>query len=54
MKYYVFYTSNGDNVYERTCGTIEAAEERVIELKKRYEDAVYFENYIPKDYEWFY
>jgi hypothetical protein len=28
---------------ERTCGTKEAAIERVSELKKRYEDAEYFE-----------
>jgi hypothetical protein len=38
---------------ERTCGTKEAAIERVSK-KKRYEDAEYFEGDIPKDYKWFY
>jgi len=53
--YYVFYTTtNGDNVYERTCGTEEAATKRVDELKKMYDDATYFKNEISKDYEYFY
>jgi len=42
------------NIYERTCGTKEAAEQRVNELKSIYQDAEYFENEIPKDYKWFY
>ena len=54
IHYYVFYKNKGDNVYERTCGTKEAAEKRVKELKNRYEDAEYFENEIPKGYRWFY
>jgi len=52
--YYIFYKNNGDNVYERTCGTKESAEKRVSELKKIYDDAEYFENEIPKFYKWFY
>lgn len=42
------------NIYERTCGTKEAAEQRVAELKNIYQDAEYFEGEIPKDYKWFY
>lgn len=52
--FYVFYKNMGSNMYERTCGTIDAAERRVIELKKLYDDAEYFLNEIPKDYKWFY
>lgn len=52
--FYVFYISDGDNVYERTCGTKQAAEDRVVELKKHYDDALYFENDIPKDFKYFY
>lgn len=44
----------GLNTYERTCGDKEAAERRVSELKKIYEDAEYFETEIPKDYKWLY
>lgn len=36
-------------MYERTCGTKDAAEKRVTELKNRYDDAVYFEGELPKD-----
>lgn len=52
--FYVFYKNIGCNMYERTCGTKEAAESRVKELRKLYQDAEYFENDIPKDYVWFY
>lgn len=52
--YYIFYTNDGDNVYERTTGDKERAEERVLELKKFYSDATYFKNEIPKNYKWFY
>ena len=44
INYYVFYINNGYNIYERTCGTKEATENRVVELKKIYDDAEYFEN----------
>ena len=54
IHYYVFYTDEGDNVYERTCGTKDAAEKRVAELKNTYENAEYFEGEIPKEYKWFY
>lgn len=55
IHFYVFYiTVNGDNVYERTCGTKLAAETRVDELKKLYSDALFFEGNIPKDFKWFY
>lgn len=54
MHFYVFYIINGDYVYERTCGVVKAAQERVNELKKRYDDAIFFENNIPKDLKWFY
>lgn len=40
-------------MYERTCGSKESAEKRIVELKSIYEDAEYFEK-IPKDYKWFY
>ena len=52
--YYIFYKTGGDNVYERTCGNKERAEERIKELKKIYDDAEYFLNEIPKGYKWFY
>lgn len=52
--YYIFYTNNGDNVYERTTQCGNRAKERVSELKKIYEDAEYFKDEIPKDYKWFY
>ena len=53
--FYVFYTNfQGHNCYERTCGTEEAAKERVVLLKKTYPDAVYFHNDIPKDFKYFY
>jgi len=52
--YYVFYKNKCCNMYERTCGTKEAAERRVSELKNIYDDAEYFEGEIPKDYKWFY
>ncbi len=54
INYYVFYRNKGCNIYERTCGTKEAAEKRVSELKNIYEDAEYFEGEIPKGYKWFY
>lgn len=54
INYYVFYRNKGCNIYERTCGTKEAAEKRVSELKNIYEDAEYFEGKIPKGYKWFY
>ena len=41
-------------MYERTCGTKEAAENRVAELKNIYQYAEYFEGEIPKGYKWFY
>ena len=52
--FYVFYKNMDCNMYERTCGTKEAAEQRVAELKNIYQDAEYFEGEIPKDYKWFY
>lgn len=52
--YYVFYTHDGFNIYERTCGDILSAEARVKDLKKIYDDATYFKNEIPKDYNWLY
>lgn len=52
--YYVFYTNDGDNVYERTCGYLQPTLDRVKELKNIYDDATYFKNEIPKDYKWFY
>ena len=52
--FYVFYKSDGDNVYERTCGTKDAAEERKSKLKSIHDDAEYFEDEIPKDYEYYY
>jgi len=52
--YYIFYTNNGNNMYERTCCTKESSEERVKKLKTMYDNAVYFKNEIPKDYKWFY
>ena len=42
------------NMYDRTCGNKEVAEQRVSELKKVYQDAKYFESGMPKDYIWFY
>lgn len=54
MHYYVFYKNEGCNIYERTCGTIEAAKRRVSELKNIYDGAEYFEGEIPKSYKWFY
>lgn len=52
--FYVFYKNNGCNMYERTCGTKQSAEQRVAELKEIYDDAEYFNNEIPKGYKWFY
>jgi hypothetical protein len=54
--FYVFYLKEGDSIafYERTCGTEEAAQRRVEELKKKYHHAEYFEDHIPEDYEWLY
>jgi len=52
--FYVFYKNKGNNFYERTCGTKDAAEQRVKHLKNIYDDAVWFENEIPKDYKYFY
>jgi len=54
MKYYIFYIMNGNNVYERTCGNIIRAEERISELKYIYDNAEYFINEIPKNYKWYY
>ena len=54
IHFYVFYTKDGNNFYERTCGTKEAAQERVDKLKNIYDDAIWFENEIPKDYKYFY
>lgn len=53
--FYVFYvTIEGHNVYERTCGCEKVAKDRVIELKKIYSDALYFNGDIPKDFKYFY
>jgi hypothetical protein len=54
--YYVFYKHEGDNMFDRTCGTKESAEERINILKNKYNysDAEYFLNEIPKDYIYFY
>ena len=52
--YYVFYTNNRYNMYERTCGTEQAAIDRVAYLKTIYNNAEYFKSEIPKDYKWFY
>jgi hypothetical protein len=44
MHYYVYYQTNDNRwVYERTCGTEEAAQNRVVELKKVHnrKDAIY-------------
>ena len=55
MNYYVFYTDiTGNNCYERICGTKEAAKQRIDILKRRYKNAEYFENNIPKNYKYFY
>ena len=54
LHFYVFYTHKGFNIYERTCGTKEAAEKRVTELKKRYTNSEYFEGKIPVSYKWVY
>lgn len=52
--YYIFYMVDDCNVYERTCGSKESADNRLIELKKFYKDAFYFKDEIPKDLKWFY
>lgn len=52
--FYIFYSDEGFNIYERTTSNKEAAEQRVAELKKIYEFAEYFENEIPKIYKWLY
>lgn len=52
--YYVFYTVNGLNFFDRTCGTKEAAQKRVFELELLYSNAIYFEQDIPKTYLWYY
>jgi hypothetical protein len=54
--YYVFYKHEDDNMFDRTCGTKESAEERINILKNKYNysDAEYFLNEIPKDYIYFY
>lgn len=54
--WYVFKKSldNTYYIYERTCGTLPAAINRVEELKVNYPDALYFENEIPKNFEYFY
>ena len=54
VHYYVFYKNIGCNIYERTCGTKEAAERRISELKNIYGYAEYFVGEIPKEYKWFY
>lgn len=53
IHFYVFYKHSGDNVYDRTCGTKEAAESRINTLKKHYSDAFYL-NDIPKGFKYFY
>lgn len=53
--FYIFYTTEkGDNVYERTCSTKEAAEEKITELKKIYSNSFYFFNEIPSDFKFYY
>lgn len=52
--YYIFYTLNGDNIYERTTQCVHRAKERTCELKAIYKHAEYFKNEIPRDYRWFY
>jgi hypothetical protein len=52
--YYIFYRNENFNIYDRTCSTKEAAENRVNELKTIYEHSEYFENEIPKNYKWLY
>lgn len=53
--FYVFcIDTEGRNLYERTCGTIEAAIERVAKLKLTYADALFFTDDIPKDFKYFY
>lgn len=54
--YYIFYIDKGYTIYERTCGTKEAADERINFLKEeyRYDDAFYFKNDIPKGFKYFY
>ena len=54
--YYVYIFCRGQHngakdfyVYERTCGTERAAKERVLELQKRGEEALYLVNHIIKD-----
>jgi hypothetical protein len=49
-KYYVFYISDGAYVYERTCGELQAAIDRVEILLKQYGGAKYFVNELPKDF----
>jgi len=53
--FYVFSVDcEGSNLYERTCGTLEAAVERVIKLKLTYADALFFKDDIPKDFKYYY
>lgn len=53
--FYVFYIDEVNrNFYDRTCGDKKATEERLIELKKIYYDAIYFEGDIPKEFKYFY
>jgi len=52
--YYVFYKNLGYNMYERTCGTKERAEEKKKELEDIYGHSEYFKNDIPKSYKWAY
>lgn len=53
--YYVFYIdSDGHIIYERTCGTLDAADRRVEDLKTYYLAAFYMLNVIPKGFKYFY
>lgn len=53
LHFYIFYKTGNYTIYKRTCGTKKSAEDRVIQLKKHYDDAFYFENDIPKNFKYF-
>ncbi len=39
--FYVYYMDGQNWIYDRTCGSENAAEERVTELRVRFDDATY-------------
>jgi hypothetical protein len=44
--FYVYYGLDNDWIYERTCGTLEAAQDRIYELLKYYKVAFFRRNEI--------